>query len=136
MKTSTDVLGKPVISLGGGAALGTVEDLLFSENQSHVLGFSKREPPRITTGRARLVTQFFRPQRILEPASEGYLNGFWSTFLVRPSALTKLALRGIYMSSEQLSETYQEPPSWRLHVRRLGGPLRELRDRIGRTLRD
>lgn len=40
MKTSTDVLGKQVISLDGGALLGTVDDLLFSENQSHVLGFS------------------------------------------------------------------------------------------------
>lgn len=40
MKTSTEVLGKPVISLEGGVQLGTVDDLLFSENQSHILGFS------------------------------------------------------------------------------------------------
>ena len=39
MKTSFDVLGKPVISLDDGLQLRGVEDLLFSEDQNHMLGF-------------------------------------------------------------------------------------------------
>jgi len=38
MKTSNDVIGKPVITMDEGIRLGSVEDLLFDENQSRLLG--------------------------------------------------------------------------------------------------
>ncbi len=39
MKTSSDVIGKPVITLDEGVRLGSVEDLLLDESQSRLLGF-------------------------------------------------------------------------------------------------
>jgi hypothetical protein len=113
----------------------TLEALEYALQASHTLGFAKREPLPVTTFRARLVQKRFAPRRIAEHESEGYINGFWSTFLVRPSAIPELALRGVYMSPEELSLRYQEPPSWRLFVRRATGPLRELRDRIQNRVR-
>lgn len=113
----------------------TVEALEYSLTAAQALGFSDGPSLGATTKRARLVLRGFRPERIQEPVHLGYVRGFWSTLLVRPSAVPKLAWRGIVLPEHELEVRHQAEYRPAMRWQRLQAPLTELKARLWRGIR-
>jgi uncharacterized protein YrrD len=56
MRKGTDLIGKPVIAYDSGRKVGTVRDLIFSENQSALVALLTEEPRWFGSGKIVLVT--------------------------------------------------------------------------------
>ncbi len=56
MRKGTDLIGKPIIAYDSGRKVGTVRDLIFSENQSALVALLTEEPRWFSSGRILLIT--------------------------------------------------------------------------------
>ena len=56
MRKGTDLIGKPIIAYDSGRKVGTVRDLIFSENQSALVALLTEEPRWFGSGKILLVT--------------------------------------------------------------------------------
>ena len=55
MRKGTDLIGKPIIAYDSGRKVGTVRDLIFSQNQSALVAFLTEEPKWFGSGKIVLV---------------------------------------------------------------------------------
>lgn len=56
MRKGTDLIGKPIIAYNSGRRVGTVRDLIFSENQSALVALLAEEPKWFGAGKILLIT--------------------------------------------------------------------------------
>jgi hypothetical protein len=108
----------------------TREAFEYAVSSAHALDLTCGPTIPATCARARFVLGVFPPERILEPAYLGYVRGLWSTFLVRPSAVPKLAWRGLALSEQELEVRHQREYEPWMRLQRLRAPIDELIDRF------
>jgi hypothetical protein len=104
----------------------TREAFEYAVSAAHALDLTLGPKIATTCPRARFVLGVFPPERIPEPVHLGYVRCLWSTLLVRPSAVPKLALRGLVLSEREFEVRHQREYEPWMRLQRLRAPIDEL----------
>ncbi|HET7541857.1 MAG TPA: nucleotidyltransferase family protein [Polyangiaceae bacterium] len=108
----------------------TLEAFEYAISAAHALGLTLGPKIAATCPRTRFVLRAFPPERIFEPIYLGYVRALWSTLLVRPTAMPKLAWRGVVLPARELAVRQQRPYEPWMRLERLRAPFDELFARL------